>query len=113
MDTQFESLESEDDNNMSFRRILDSLMETKELILTVREADVPAIKRNLTSLKGRDVQKLKSAGLEPGEDVLSYASAQARDTGGIHVKGMVDLRITLAPRKGVQVFGIKLPDPEL
>lgn len=113
MDTSLESLEGEDDNNMSFRKILDALMVDKELILTIRESDVPAVKRNLTSLKGRDVQKLKSAGIEPGDEVLSYASAAAKDTGGVAMRGMVDLRITLAPRKGVQVFGIKLPDPEL
>lgn len=111
MNTPFESLEGEDNNNMSFRRILDSLMETKELILTVKEDDVPAIKRNLTSLKGRDVQKLKSAGIEPGDDVLSYAPVAVAK--GSLPAGAIKLRITLAPRKGVQVFGIELPDPDL
>jgi hypothetical protein len=106
MTQEFESLD-EDDNNISFRRMLDSLMESKELIFTVMEEDIPAIKRNLTSLKGRDVQKLKSAFLTDGDEVLSYVP-------GLKNKdGTVELRITLAPRKGVQVFGIKLPDNEL
>ena len=111
MDQQHESLDSAEDNSMSFRSILDALMENKELIVTVRESDVPLIKRNLTSLKGRDVQKLKSAGIEPGDDVLSYAPVML-DKGSLP-PGTIKLRITLAPRKGVPIFGIELPDPDL
>lgn len=108
--TNLTDLDGEDDNAMSFRQIMNMLIENGEVILTLAKDDVPQVKRNLTSLKSRDAMKLKNAGLEIGNDVLSYIellpkSGQA-DTD-------VRLHIRLGPRKNVLVKHIELPDDSL
>lgn len=102
-----------DEENISFRRILNMLTDHKELIITVANQDVPSVKKGLTALKGRDTQKLKSAGIANNEEVLTYVSYPAKDERGVESMTQTSLHITLGPRKGVKIFDIKLPDPTL
>lgn len=93
-----------DDNNFSFRRILDIVTEEKELIVTVREEDVVPMKRNLATLKSRDAAKLKLAGLEPGDEVLSYDTLPCTEA------GCTRIHIRLGPRKGIKIIKMEKPD---
>lgn len=102
-----------DDEDISFRRILNMLTEHKELIITVANQDVPSVKKGLTALKGRDTQKLKAANITSSEEVLTYNAYPAKDERGVESLTLTSLHITLGPRKGVKVFDMKIPDSSL
>lgn len=106
-DNEITDLDSEDDGAMSFRQIMNMLVEHQEIILTVPRESIPQIKRNLTALKSKDAAKLKNAGLVPADDVLSYTELQP-----VAEQAPEDVRfhIRLAPRKNVVVKKIELPD---
>lgn len=102
-----------DDDNVSYRRLLNMLTEHKEIIITVDNSDVPSVKKGLTALKGRYTQKQKTAGIIASEEVLTYVSYPAKDERGVESLTQSTLHITLGPRKGVKVYDLKLPDPSL
>lgn len=104
MNNEIEMLEDEEDG-YSFRRLLNILVEHKELIITINKDDEHAVKRNLTALKSRDASKLKSAGIEPGDEMLSYTSNPVTDD-----PDKIVLHVRLGPRKSVKIHDLKLPD---
>jgi len=101
-----------DDNEYSYRRVLDLLMEKKELILTIEEASAKPLKRNLTALKSRDAAKLKNAGLEVGDEVLGYTAYPTKEGDEGHGPNMIKLHITYGPRKTVKIHKLEVPDNE-
>lgn len=107
IDNDISDLDSDDDGAMSFRQIMNMLVQHQEIILTVPKDSIPQIKRNLTALKSKDAAKLKNAGLLPADDVLSYTELPA-----VEGQAPEDVRfhIRLAPRKNVVVKKIELPD---
>lgn len=109
-DANLTDLDKDDDNAMSFRQIMNMLVENSEIILTINRDDIPQVKRNLTSLKSRDAMKMKNAGLEISDDVLSYIELQAEPG---QAESDVRLHIKLGPRKNVLVKKIELPDDTL
>lgn len=92
------------DDSFSYRRLLDYITEQKELIVTIQADDLIPLKRNLATLKSRDAAKLKSAGLQPADDVLSY------DELPCDKEECVRIHIKLGPRKGVKILKLELPD---
>jgi len=109
-DLPIEFADEDNDDEWSYRRVLDLLMEKKELILTIHESAEKPLKRNLTALKSRDAAKLKASGLEAGDEVLGYTSYKTKpeDTG--HGPGMIKLHITFGPRKTVKIHKLEIPD---
>ena len=107
-DLPIQFADDDGEGSFSFRRLLSLLYEKREYIITILKEDEPAVRKGLSSLKGRDALKLKKEGLEPGEEVLGYFSQESKTH-----KGHVDLHITLGERKGVKVAALKLPDDEL
>lgn len=98
----------DDEEVTPFRRILDLVMEQKEVILTIAPEDEAATRRGLTMQKARDVQKQKNANIIPGDEVLSYNSYPNKED-----SSKIDLHVKLTPRKGVRVFSIKTPDDSI
>lgn len=109
-DANITDLDKDDDNAMSFRQIMNMLVENSEIIITINRDDIPQVKRNLTSLKSRDAMKMKNAGLEISDDVLSYIELPAKEG---QAKSDVRMHIKLGPRKNVLVKKIELPDDTL
>ena len=100
--------EDGDDGHMSYRQIMDMLGTQKELILTISKDDIPALKRNLTALKSRDAAKLKNAGLDPADEVLSYTE--------IAIPGNdkdIRFHIRLGARKSILVKKVEAADDTL
>lgn len=98
----------EEDDNFSFRRLMNLLYKSKELIITIAKEDEAATRKSLSALKGRDAQKFKKEGLETGDEVLTFTS--------VAVPGEpenIKLHIRLGPRQGVVVKKLELPDNEL
>ena len=104
MSETIDVMDEDEDNTFSYRRLLEYITEKKELIVTIKEEDLVPLKKNLATLKSRDAAKLKNAGLEVGEDVLSY------DTLSCDVKDCVRVHIKLAPRRGVKLINVEIPD---
>lgn len=112
MDTSFESLDDGTEESTSFRHILNTVTEKRELIIVINKADEKAVRKGLATLKGRDTQKLKSAGLVVGDDTLSFQAFPYKEDGK-DSETKINLQITLAPRNGVVVYEMKIPDDKL
>ncbi len=98
----------DDDGHMSYRQIMNMLVESKELILTVEKEAIPSLKRNLTALKSRDAAKIKNAGLEPADEVLSYTE--------IPIEGNdkdIRFHVRLGNRKSILVKKVEAADDTL
>ncbi len=109
-DMAIEFDDDDKDDEWSYRRVLDLLMEKKELILTIHEDSEKPLKRNLTALKSRDAAKLKDSGLQPGDEVLGYTSYKTKEGDEGHGPGMIKLHITFGPRKTVKIHKMEIPD---
>lgn len=112
-DLPIDFVDEDQDDEWSYRRILDLVVERKELIITIGQDAEKPLKRNLTALKSRDAAKLKNAGLEPGDEVLSYTSYPATKEGDKdHDPNLIKLRIAYGPRKTVKIHNVEVPDNE-
>ena len=109
-----EFIDGDNDNEWSYRRVLDLLYERKELILTIDKNAEKPLKRNLTALKSRDSSKLKNSGLEAGDEVLSYVVYPAtKESDPAHDPNKIKIHITYGVRKTVTIHNLEVPDNEL
>lgn len=106
MANEFDSMEEED--NITFRKLLTMVTDHKELIVTIAKEDEAATRRGLTRLKGRDNQKFKGSGLLVPDEVLSYDVIPIPDD-----EDNIKLHIKLGPRQGVKLLNIEIPDDKL
>lgn len=111
-DMPIDFVDDDDDNEYSYRRVLDLVVEKKEILITIHKDSEKPLKRNLTALKSRDAAKLKSAGLEPGDEVLGYNSYPTKEGDEGHAPDMIKLHITYGPRKTVKITKLEVPDNE-
>lgn len=100
-----------DDSGMSFRQIMNMLVEKQEIILTINKDDVPLLKRRLTVMKSRDSSKLKNSGIEPGDGALSYIVLPPTDPDAD--PNDVRIHIRLAPRNTIVVKKVEVADDNI
>lgn len=97
----------EDDGNLSYQALFDLVRTNGGLLIEISAEDEKATRTGISMRKAREAAKLREAGVEPGDEVLSYSSTPVKGKPGV-----VQLLITLAARRNVKVLSMKVPDPE-
>lgn len=95
----------DDDGHMSYQRLYEAVQERGELIITVDAANERAVRTGLSMRKARETAKLKNAGIDPGEEVLSFTVTPVKDD-----PAKINIQITLGARKNIRVYSMKVPD---
>lgn len=103
----------DEDNSYNFRQLMDALTLNGELIVTIAEDQVGALKAGLIMRKSKDNRKMVRSGLIPLEKNLSFFVYAAKDKNGKTMDGIVSVRIALADKKTIDILSIEVPDNEL
>lgn len=105
------SLQFEEDvDTYDFRQLYDTLIEHRDVILTIPEDQVEFLRKGLSVHKAKFNAKLKANGLVPSTDSVTYTvykTKEDEDTPNTHV------RMKLGPRNGITVLKMEIPDDSL
>ena len=100
----------------TFRELIDLLNDKGEIIVTIPEEQLEALRKGLAVRKSKDNAKLKNAGVLPDTRTLSF-NAYPTSTENVgssdetaEISKTIDVRIKLAARKGVTVINLSVPD---
>lgn len=94
----------------NFRELMDEVTKLGDCIITVPAEQVDALRLGLIARKNKDNTKLKNAGLMPDQTILEVIAYPAKDKDGKERPGIMDVRVKLRQRKGIQVLDIRIPD---
>jgi hypothetical protein len=113
MNTEQQDLLEEEPDELSLTEIYRQLISTNELILTIPAEEEQPLRKGLAVVKNKQNTKLKESGIVPDKLVLHYQVNPHKDGQGKEVEGIIDVHITLAPRNGITVLSMRVPDPTL
>jgi len=104
----------EEELSYNFRELMDMLIDKRDIIITVPTDQVAILKKGLYARKGKDTYKLRRAGVNAGNDVLSFLTYLPKDiASGMEDTTQTCVRVKLGARKSVNVISIEVPDDEL
>lgn len=104
-----DDLFQEEDVTYNFRELMDEVSKLRDCIITVPADQVEDLRLGLITRKAKDNAKLKNSGLLPDNMVLAFLVYPAKKDGK-EIPGLMDVRVKLRPKKGVQVVEIRVPD---
>lgn len=102
----------EDDAGTSydFAELLAAVQESKDLILTVPEEQVEALKVGLSNKKAKENKKLKAAGLAVPRDALDYIVYKTKED---EKQGTTHVRVKYGPRTQINILKMEIPDDRI
>lgn len=103
----------EDSENYNFRQLMDTLYETKDIIVTIPEGQEQELRDGLQDRKAKDNVRLKKEGILPITDTLNFLGYPAMDKNGKVKEGQVCVRIKLLPRRSVDIISMEIPSDDL
>lgn len=102
----------EEAEELSLQSIFDQLSTTKELILTIPADEEQPLRKGLAMVKSKFNTKLRDSGIQPDKEALHFqVTPHLRE--GKKVEGVIDIQVRLAPRNGITVISMKVPDPNI
>lgn len=107
LDTEDESAE------YNFQELLDVLNECRDIILTVPSEQVQELKDGLQAKKSKTNYAMRQKNIEPPAEMLHFNVYPATDAAGSKIEGQTCVRITLRPRKSVDILKMEFPSSDL
>lgn len=101
----------DEDSSYNFRQLMDTLVENKDIIVTVPTEQVVALRAGLIMRKSKDNKKASRSGLLPNDEVLSFLVYPAKDKDTQkELVGQTCVRVKLSAKRSITVIGIEVPD---
>lgn len=99
---EIELEELPDDVDFTIPQLYDKVAELEEVIIVIGAHDEARVRRNLSSLKAKQNQKLKDNNLEPDRSTLEFERVPANAEEGIP-EGCIKLKVMLKGQTLVRV----------
>jgi hypothetical protein len=92
----------------TYPELLAMLQTHGEIILTISEMDVEALRAGLTVRKSKERAKLKAKGVPVDDAILEFVVYPSKK-----IRGAKDVHIKLAGRSGIRVLNMELPEDDI
>lgn len=102
-----DSLEEEEEEELSFSELLASATLNGEIIITIPKEETTRVKTGLKNTKAKQAQKFKDDGLVPDPSVFTFYEKDSED-----MEGYVELTIILSRKSTVKVAKMVIPSDD-
>lgn len=93
--------ESSDDDQLSFTELYKSLLQHRDITVTINADDFNRLKTGLTQEKYESNQKAKKASIEYEKQPIEYSVLESGE------EGTAKIRIRFTPRRSIRLLGIE------